>query len=72
MKLRQRQCNAIKFKKFNTLLQTKKSLFKVKKFSTISKIRYTRKLKSKHWVRSCLFESNDKKMNKFEKVSIAL
>ena len=72
MKSRQRRCNAITLKKSNTLIQTKK-LFKVKKVSTISTIRYTRKHKSEHWLGPYLFGSNvDKKKNKLENVSIAL
>ena len=50
MKSRQRHCNAINFKKPNTLLQAKKSLFKVKKVSIIGTIRFTGKRKSEHWL----------------------
>ena len=48
MKARQRRCNAINSNKPNKLLQAKKSLFKVKKVSTICIIKFTWKRKSEH------------------------
>ena len=39
IKSRQKRCNAIKFKKSNTIFQTNKFLFKVKKVSIINIIR---------------------------------
>ena len=66
IKSRQRWCNAIKFKKSNTLIQTKKSLFKVNKVSTISTIRYTWKHKSEHWLGPYLSNVNKKKEQVYE------
>ena len=73
IKPRQIMCNAIKSKKANTLLQAKKSLFRVKKTFTIRSIKYLGKRKSEHWLGPYLSRSNvDKKKNKFETGSLTL